>query len=210
MHVSKKISDSAVRRLSVYLRTLEDLDRAGAETVSSEQLAAKSATTAAQVRKDLSLFGSFGKRGLGYTVRELAAEIRDILGLTQSWRVALVGAGRIGSALFDYQGLPNRGFHIVAVLDSDPAKIGRRWGDSTICDVADLERIVEDSGVQIAVLAVPVEAVQGVMDQVSKTGVRGILNFAPTQLKVPKGVTVKDVNMVLELEALTFALSQDE
>lgn len=208
--MSKKISDSAVRRLSVYLRTLEDLDRAGAETVSSEQLAAKSATTAAQVRKDLSLFGSFGKRGLGYTVRELAAEIRDILGLTKPWRVALVGAGRIGSALFDYQGLPNRGFHIVAVLDSDPSKIGRRWGDATICDVADLERIVKDSGVQIAVLAVPVEAAQDVADQASRAGVRGILNFAPTRLKVPEGVTVKDVKVVLELEALTFALSQDE
>ena len=207
--VSKKISDSAVRRLSVYLRTLEELDRALCRTVSSEQLAAKSATTAAQVRKDLSLFGSFGKRGLGYTVQELATELRDILGLTQSWRVALIGAGRIGSALFEYGGLAHRGFEIVAVLDSDASKIGRKWGDSIVYDVADLERIVNDRGVHIAILAVPVEAVQDVMDQASRAGVRGILNFAPTRLRVPEGVKVKDVNMVMELEALTYSLSQD-
>ncbi len=206
--MSKKISESAVRRLSLYLRILEELDRTGHETVSSEQLAAKSATTAAQVRKDLSLFGSFGKRGFGYTVAELGRALRDILGLTQPWRVALIGAGRIGSALFEYRGLAHRGFQVVAVFDCDPSKIGRKWGDSIILDVAELERVVSDRNVQIAILAVPVEAVQGVMDQASQAGVRGFLNFAPVRLKVPAGVTVKDVNLVIELESLTFALSQ--
>ncbi len=206
--MSKKISESAVRRLSLYLRTLEELDRAGHEAVSSEQLAAKSATTAAQVRKDLSVFGSFGKRGFGYTVEELGHALRDILGLTHPWRVALIGAGRIGAALFEYTGFAQRGFQIVAVFDSDPAKIGRKWGDSIIHDVAKLERVVSDKDIQIAILAVPVEAVQGVMDQASRAGVRGVLNFAPVRLKVPEGVTVKDVNLVIELESLTFALSQ--
>jgi len=170
----------------LYLRTLEELDRAGHEAVSSEQLAAKSATTAAQVRKDLSVFGSFGKRGFGYTVEELGRALRDILGLTQPWRVALIGAGRIGSALFEYAGFAQRGFQIVAVFDSDPAKIGRKWGDSIIHDVAKLERVVSDKDIQIAILAVPVEAVQGVMDQASRAGVRGVLNFAPVRLKVPE------------------------
>ncbi len=206
--MAKKISESAVRRLSLYLRTLEELDRAGHETVSSEQLAAKSATTAAQVRKDLSVFGSFGKRGFGYTVEELSRALRDILGLTQPWRIALIGAGRIGSALFEYTGLAHRGFQIVAVFDCDPSKIGRKWGDSMIHDVAELERVVSDRDIQIAILAVPVEAVQGVMDQASRAGVRGVLNFAPMRLKVPEGVTVKDVNLVIEMESLTFALSQ--
>ncbi|GMR12914.1 MAG: redox-sensing transcriptional repressor Rex [Gemmatimonadota bacterium] len=206
--MSKKISESAVRRLSLYLRTLEELDRAGHATVSSGQLAARSATTAAQVRKDLSLFGSFGKRGLGYTVEELARALRDILGLTQPWRVVLIGAGRIGSALLEYRGLAHRGFQIVAVLENDSSKIGREWGDSIIRDVAELEQVVRDRDVQIAILAVPVAAVQDVMDQASRAGVRGILNFAPVRLKVPEGVTVKDVNLVMELESLTFALSQ--
>jgi len=207
--VSKKISESAVRRLSLYLRALEEHDRAGHDTVSSRQLAAKSATTAAQVRKDLSLFGSFGKRGLGYTVEELGRALRGILGLNRPWRVALIGAGRIGSALFEYGGLARRGFQIVAVLDCDPSKIGRKWGNSIIRDVAELELVVGDRDVQIAILAVPVEAVQDVMDKASRAGVRGVLNFAPMRLKVPEGVTVKDVNLVMELESLTFVLSQD-
>lgn len=206
--MSKKISESAVRRLSLYLRTLEELERAGHETVASGPLASKSGTTAAQVRKDLSLFGSFGKRGLGYRVEELLQAVRDILGLTQPWRVALIGAGRIGSALFEYSGLGYRGFHVVAIFDCDPSKIGQEWGDAVILDVAKLERVVRELDVEIAILALPVEAVQGVMDQVSRAGVRGVLNFAPMRLKVPEGVTVKDVNLLIELESLTFALTQ--
>lgn len=206
--VSKKISESAVRRLSLYLRALEELDRAGHETVSSGQLGFKCGTTAAQVRKDLSQFGSFGKRGLGYRVEELILAVRDILGLTRPWRVALIGAGRIGSALFEYTGLGHRGFEVVAIFDCDPSKIGQEWGDSIILDVAELERMVRELDVEIAILAVPVEAVQGVMDRACRAGVRGVLNFAPLRLKVPEGVTVKDVNLVIELESLTFALRQ--
>ncbi len=210
MSVSKKISESAVRRLSLYLRILENLERDGEGTVSSEQLAKHSDTTAAQVRKDLSLFGSFGKRGLGYGVTELALRIRRILGLDRRWRVALVGVGRIGSALVEYGGFQERGYDIVAILDVDPSKVGESWADLTVRDIADFETIVLERDIEIVILAVPVEAVPVVMDRVTDAGVRGILNFAPTTLRVPEGVTVKDVNMVMELEALSFALSREE
>jgi NADH/NAD ratio-sensing transcriptional regulator Rex len=128
----KKISESAVRRLSLYLRLLQEADAAGADTISSGQLAERGGTTSAQVRKDLSLFGSFGKRGLGYSVPELLSRIRAILGLQKDWRVALVGAGKLGSALASYRDFEARGFHIRAVFDVDPARVGTRWGGLTI------------------------------------------------------------------------------
>ena len=210
MALSKKISESAVRRLSLYLRILEHMECGGESTVSSEELAKHSDTTAAQVRKDLSLFGSFGKRGLGYNVGELGLRIRKILGLDRRWKVALVGVGRIGSALVEYGGFQERGYDIAAILDVDPSKVGERWADLTVMDIAEFESIVEERDIEIVILAVPVEAVPVVMDRVTGAGVLGILNFAPTTLRVPEGVTVKDVNMVMELEALSFALSREE
>jgi redox-sensing transcriptional repressor len=204
--LSRKISDSTVSRLSIYLRILEELGHDA--TVSSDDLAERAGTTSAQVRKDLSLFGSFGKRGLGYSVPELTGRLREILGLDRTWRVALVGAGRIGAALFDYPGFRSRGFHIVSVVDHDADKIGRQWGDITIQDVAELDRIIREKGVEILILAVPAGAVQDVVDRAVKAGVRAILNFASAQLKIPDDVALKDVNMVMELEALSFTLSQ--
>ena len=206
--LSRKISETTVHRLSLYLRILEEVGRAGTDTVSSGELAERAGTTAAQVRKDLSLFGSFGKRGLGYAVPKLALELCEILGLDRPWRVALVGAGRIGSALFEYPGFRWRGFEIVAVLDANPNKHGARWGDVEVQGTADLEQVLRARAVDIVILAVPAEAVPEVLDRVVAAGVRGILNFAPTQLRVPPDVAVKDVNMVMELEALSFALSQ--
>lgn len=206
--LSRKISETTVRRLSLYLRILEWMEAEREPTVSSEDLAERSGTTAAQVRKDLSLFGSFGKRGLGYGVPELASELRDILGLDRTWRVALVGAGRIGSALFEYRGFRDRGFEIVAVLDSDPAKIGRHWGSVRIRPVQDLEDVIRDEGVGLVILAVPAAAGQDVVDRAVEAGARGILNFAPAQLRVPDHVALKDVNLVMELEALSFSLTQ--
>ena len=207
-HVRRNISESTVRRLSFYLRILEKVGGAGIDTLSSEELAGRTGTTAAQVRKDLSLFGSFGKRGLGYAVPQLASELREILGLDRTWRVALVGAGRIGSALFEYGGFRRRGFEIVAVLDADPAKVGTRWDDVVLSDISDLEAVLRAESVDIVILTIPGEAVPDVQDRVVAGGVRGILNFAPVQLRVPGDVAVKDVNMVMELEALSFALSK--
>jgi redox-sensing transcriptional repressor len=204
----RKISESTVHRLSLYLRILEEV-KGPRGTVSSEDLAERAGTTAAQVRKDLSLFGSFGKRGLGYSVPELSGRLREILGLDREWRVALVGAGRVGAALFEYPGFRKRGFQIVSVLDRDPEKVGRKWGQVTIEPVSRLEDTIRERNVEIVILAVPAPAVQEVVDRAVHAGVRAILNFAPAQVRVPEDVALKDVNMVMELEALSFTLSQN-
>ena len=207
--VSRKISDSTVRRLSLYLSILEGLS-GPSSTVSSEELAEDAGTTAAQVRKDLSLFGSFGKRGLGYTIEELACELRAILGLGRRWRVALIGAGRIGSALFEYRGFAERGFDVVAVLDNDPAKVGQLWGELVIRDSRELGEVLVAESIDIAIVAVPGNGVQEIVDVVCASGVRGILNFAPSQIRVPDPVTHRGVNLATELEALSFALSRED
>jgi redox-sensing transcriptional repressor len=203
----RKVSESTVSRLSLYLRLLEELDAEGAATLSSEDLALRCGTTAAQVRKDLSLFGTFGKRGLGYGVRELIAALRSILGLERRWRVALVGAGRIGAALLGYQDFRRQGFYIEAVFDADPAKIGARWQGHVVQSDEALERVLSASGIEIVIVAVPAEAAQPVVDRVVGSGVRAILNFAPVKLRVPSGVALKNVNMAVELESLSYALS---
>ena len=208
-HVSRRISDSTVRRLSHYLRALEELEERKATTVSSDQLADKGGTTAAQVRKDLSHFGSFGKRGLGYSVGELAGRLRRILGVNRSWNVALVGAGRIGSALFEYPNFSARGFRLVAVIDQDPAKVGREWGEVAISDVSELETVVRERAIDFVILAVPGDAAQAIAERAVAAGARGILNFAPTQLRVSEDVPVTNVNLVMEMEALSFALTKD-
>jgi len=204
---AKRISESTVRRLSLYLRVLQEASAGAQETISSEQLAKRGGTTSAQVRKDLSLFGSFGKRGLGYSVAELLGAIREILGLTREWRVALVGAGKIGSALFSYRDFQRRGFNILAVFDADPTKIGLAWGELVVQPDLGMERVLSDSRIDIVILAVPAEAAQAVADRVVGTGVRAILNFAPVKLSVPEPVALRNVDMALELEGLAFALS---
>jgi redox-sensing transcriptional repressor len=185
------------------------METQGAATVSSQDLAQQGGTTAAQVRKDLSHFGSFGKRGLGYSVPELADRLRGILGLKGRWRVALVGAGRIGSALFEYPHFARRGYDCVAVLDNDPDKIGTSWGPVRIRPVEELELVVQALKVDIVILAVPAEAAQALADRAVAAGARAILNFAAVQLRVPPQVHVTYVNLVVELEALSFAITQN-
>ncbi len=207
--MTRKIPQSTVRRLSHYLRSLEGFTDEGG-TVSSEELAARGQTTAAQVRKDLSHFGSFGKRGLGYRVDELRSRLRRILGIDRSWRVALVGAGRIGRALFEYPDFRSRGYDCVAIFDADPAKVGKKWGSQTIRDAATLEEAMKELGVELVILAVPADAAHDVAARAVEVGVKGILNFAPIRLNVPPRIPVQDVNLVMELEALSFAISQAE
>jgi redox-sensing transcriptional repressor len=203
----KKIAESTVRRLSLYLGFLEDAGDRGVLTTSSDELARLGGTTSAQVRKDLSFFGSFGKRGLGYSVPELSRSLREILGLGREWRVCIVGAGNIGSALARYAGFAERGFNVTGVFDSDPGKIGTRWGSVTVQDTANLEREIRGGAFDIVVLTVPPENAQEIVDRVVTAGVKAILNFAPAQLAVPDDVELRTVNMAMELEALTFALS---
>lgn len=194
--------------MSHYLRSLEDLEREGGETVSSEELAIRGQTTAAQVRKDLSHFGSFGKRGLGYKVDELRECLRQILGVDRVWNVALIGAGRIGSALYEYPAFETRGYRCVAIVDSDPAKVGRQWGELCIHPPEDLESLIADLGVELVILAVPARAAQVMAERAVAAGIKGILNFAPIRLKVPSHVPVEDVNLVMQMEALSFAITQ--
>jgi redox-sensing transcriptional repressor len=201
-----KIAESTVRRLSLYLRFLEEFERQGTATVSSAALAERGGTTSAQVRKDLSFFGSFGKRGLGYAVPELAAKLRDILGLKRTYRVAVVGAGKVGTALVQYRGFQQRGFHVTAVYDADPQVIGKTWGSVRVRDVGHLEKDLAVEPVDIAIVVTPAEAAQEVTDGLVRAGVRAILNFAPVQLVAPASVIVRNVNMALELEALSYAL----
>jgi redox-sensing transcriptional repressor len=203
----KRIADSTVRRLSAYLRFLEDFENRGLTTISSEELANRGGTTSAQVRKDLSFFGSFGKRGLGYSVPELAGRLREILGLGREWRVVIVGAGKIGAALAQYRGFRQRGFNILAAYDNNPEKLGKRLEGIEVRDIERLEQDIQREQPDIVVLTVPGDQAQRMVDRVVKAGVKAILNFAPTQLQAPPDVTVKTVNMAMELEGLSFALT---
>ena len=202
----KHIAESTVRRLSIYLRFLEDFEAQGHQTISSGELAAQGGTTSAQVRKDLSFFGSFGKRGLGYSVSALSTSLREILGLGRHWNVIIVGAGKIGAALAQYRGFRERGFKVVGVYDADPTRVGRGLDGIVVRDQRELEADVARLKPQIALITVPAEAAQPLVDRLVKAGLRAILNFAPTPLSVPKGVTLRSVNMALELEILSYAL----
>lgn len=205
-----RISDSTVRRLSVYLRLLRELDGEGHEIVSSRELAEGSGTSSAQVRKDLSLFGSFGKRGQGYAVSELGASLVGILGLHRRWRVGLVGVGKIGSALLGYRDLERRGFDVVAAFDNDPDKVGQTVFGVDVTDVAELEATVRERDVEVAIVATPPEAAQEVADRLVEAGVQGLLNIAPVKLDAPEDVKVRSMDVALELEGLSFALSYED
>lgn len=193
----------------MYLRYLEELDARQQQTASSDELAHLCHTTPAQVRKDLSFFGSFGKRGLGYPVHELSAKLRDILGLQREWKVVIIGAGKIGAALANYRGFTQRGFRIAGVYDNSPDKIGQPWGAAIVRDMANLEQDVNAEDSIIAVLAIPSDNAQQVVDRLVAAGIRAILSFAPAQITVPPHVSLKSVNMAMELEGLSFALTNN-
>ncbi len=202
----RDVAASTVRRLSLYLRYLDECAREGVGTVSSDALAERGGASPAQVRKDLSFFGSFGRRGVGYGVPVLQARLRDILGLGRRYRVILIGAGRVGAALAAYPGFRARGFDVTAIYDQAPAVVGSAVDGLTVRHVDRLEADAAESPADIAVIATPAQAAQGIADRLVRAGVRALLNFAPVTLAVPRGVTVADVNMALELEALSYAL----
>lgn len=204
----RQVSPSTIRRLAIYLQFLEECERVGRPTVSSRALAERGGATPAQVRKDLSFFGSFGKRGVGYPAAILAQRIRDILGLGRRYRVVLVGAGRIGAALANYPGFKSRGFDISAIYDVDPSKVGQSVDGYVVRHAESLEADLLAEPADIAVISTPASAAQSLADRLVRSGVRAMLNFAPVTLVLPPGITVTNVNMALELEALSFALTR--
>jgi len=203
-----KISEFTVRRLSNYFRILNELEKRSISTVSSARLAELGNVTSAQVRKDLSYFGNFGTRGLGYKVMELKEAIMKILGLDRRWTLALFGAGFLGHALFFHEGFRDDGFYFSHVYDIDATKVGTSWGKITIEDQRTMEQSLRNDPVEIGVIATPPEAAQDIVDVICQTGVRGVLNFAPSQVTVPDGVWLRNVNLAVALESLSFYLSQ--
>ena len=202
----KHIAESTVRRLSLYLRVLEQAAIRGQQTISSDTLAEDGGTTSAQVRKDLSFFGSFGKRGRGYAVAELVSRLQDILGLGREWKVYIVGAGKIGAALVSYRGFSQRGFRVLGIYDNNPQLVGRMIDGVGVRSMSQLEHDAARERPDIAIITVPAEYAQTVADRVVAAGIRAIMNFAPAPIHVPVSVTVKSVNMALELEGLAYAL----
>ena len=201
-----RISESTVRRLSHYYRVLEEVEVEGGRLISSHRLAEREGMTSAQVRKDLSCFGSFGRRGLGYDIAHLRAELGAILGLHRRWRVAVVGTGNLGTALMLYRGFEKQGFDVVAAFDRDPARIGHSLAGLVVRDIAELPAAAKSGSFDMGVIATPQGAAQEVADALVAAGVRGILNLAPRKLFVPSHVTLRAVDMTVEFESLSFAL----
>jgi redox-sensing transcriptional repressor len=206
-----QISELTTNRLSVYLRCLNELDGAGVRTISSQSLAEQYHLNAAQIRKDLAYFGEFGVRGVGYYVRDLKRHLRQILGLDQKLRVAIMGAGNLGLALADYPGFRMEGFEIAALFDNRNEKVGQQSrGGVPIHDISDLRKIARRDGIRIAVIAVPAGAAQNVLNLVVASGIKAILNFSPGALEVPPEVKLKSVDLTVSLESLSFFLAQGE
>ena len=206
-----QVSELTASRLSVYLRCLNTLDVAGVKAVSSRTLAEQFHLNAAQIRKDLAYFGEFGVRGVGYGVRDLNRHLRVILGLDRGVRVAIVGAGNLGLALSDYPGFRQEGFEIVALFDTERTKVGRRSrGGVRIIDMAEFRKVVKRDSIDIVVLAVPASAAQDVVNASVAAGIRALLNFSPGSLKVPPGVKLKNVDLTVSLESLSFFLARGE
>lgn len=205
------VSELTTNRLSVYLRCLNQIDGAGVTTVSSRTLADEFGLNAAQIRKDLAYFGEFGVRGVGYYVKDLRRNLRQILGLDRHLRVAIMGAGNLGLALADYPGFRQEGFEIGALFDVANEKIGHESrGGVPIHDVKELKRLARRKRFDIAMIAVPAPRAQPVVDLVVSVGIRAVLNFSPGSLRVPAGVKLKGVDLTVSLESLSFFLAQDD
>ena len=200
----RSIPEATVGRLPVYLRALVDLAEAGAGTVSSDELGEGAGVNSAKVRKDLSLLGSYGTRGVGYDVAYLIHQIRRELGLTQHWAIVIVGIGNLGQALANYGGFAERGFRVAALVDADPARVGAMVGGLEIRHDDDLPELVAELDIAIGVIATPASAAQEVADRLVDAGVRSVLNFASAVIAVPAGVSVRKVDLAVELQILAF------
>ncbi|MBS3973717.1 MAG: redox-sensing transcriptional repressor Rex [Actinobacteria bacterium] len=209
-HTSSSIPEGVIERLPVYLNALMQVRDEGSGTVSSAKLSELTEVNSAQIRRDLSYFGSFGRRGVGYEVIMLIDKMQNILGSDHTHRLALVGAGHLGSAIASYNGLRARGFIVSAIFDSDPAKIGNRIGDIVVQDVSTLARAAEAQKIRIGIIAVPTTAAQEVADLMSAAGIRVILNYSPMIVRVADGVVVHNTDPVRELMHTLYYLSRAE
>ncbi len=206
-----KIPTATITRLSIYSRYLEALSQEGVKIIASDKLAEKCGINPAQIRKDLAYFGEFGIRGVGYFVRELLFEIKRILGLNKTWKMALLGIGNLGSALLAHQNFIRQGYEFVAVFDVDPAKVGRRLpSGQSIHHMNDLEKVIREKGVEIGVLATPAAKAQMAALRLIAAGVKAILNFAPIQLQLPEGTAVENVDFTVKLDNLAYNLTISE
>lgn len=205
----RKISESTIRRLSLYYRVLSLLEKENFETISSKELAKREKLTPAQVRKDLSFFGSFGTRGLGYPVSVLKQNIAEILGISRQWNIAMIGVGNIGSALVAYKEFQRQGFAIKLIFDNDQRKIGSNHKGLIVSDIRDMQRLLHEYKIEMVIIAVPAIVAQYIVDEVVASGIKAILNFAPINLVVPDDVFLRNENMSMELEYLSFALSNN-
>jgi redox-sensing transcriptional repressor len=204
----EKISELTTNRLSVYLRCLNEIAAEGAKTVSSDRLACRFHLNSAQIRKDLAYFGEFGVRGVGYKVESLRAHLTKILGLNNQHRLCIVGAGRLGTALTDYYGFSQTNFTVAALFDADEKKIGKKVGDVEIFDVKDFAAVVKKDKIDVAVIAVPAEYAQSVLEKISKSGIKAVMNFAPVPLRVSEDIKLKTVDLTTSLESLSYFLAQ--
>ena len=203
---SNKIPDIIIGRLPIYLRALQQLSEKGILTTSSQELGEIIGISAAQIRKDISQFGEFGKQGTGYSVPFLIERLRDMLKVHRVWEVVIVGMGDIGHALARYNGFANRGFHISMLFDNDPNKVGQKVGDYEILDMAVMAEKVKQNKIKIAMLSVPATTAQEATDQLVKAGIKAILNYAPISLNVPSGVRVQYIDPVTHLQRMTYYL----
>ena len=206
MPESRPVPDIVIGRLPIYLRALTYLLDEGQQITASKDLAERLGISSAQIRKDLSHFGEFGKQGMGYDIVFLREQLRSILQVDQTWDVALIGAGDLGHAIAHYSGFEGQGFRVACVFDHNPQKIGRRLGRFEICDVAQLVEKVDLMGIKIAIVAVPANAAQAVVDDLVGAGVKAILNYAPITVTVPPGVHVQYIDPVLHLQHMSYYL----
>ncbi len=204
----KSIPEPTIARLPRYLRSFSEFAQQDQLVISSKELAAVSSINPAQVRKDLAYFGQFGQRGIGYDVKTLDAKMREILGLHKTWRIALVGAGHLGTALLQYGGFSKAGFRVEAAFDVDPSKVGWELEGVRIWATPAIRQVVREKKIEIGIIAVPASQAQRVADDLVDAGVRAIVNFAPCALTVPKSVLVRGVDLASELEHLTYFLGK--
>jgi redox-sensing transcriptional repressor len=201
------IPDIVIGRLPLYLRALTRLAVEGQEVTSSHELGRRLGISSAQIRKDLSHFGGFGKQGTGYQIAYLVDQLRQVLKVDQEWEVAVIGAGDLGTALLHYKGFSDRGFRIACVFDNSPQKIGKKIGEFVVHPIDDMQKIIQERGIKIAMIAVPAEKAQEVANKLIEVGVRAILNYAPMTLNVPPEVKVQYIDPVVQMQRMTFYLT---